>query len=426
MSIHKDLEELLSADLISENQAEKIRAYYQKKGSQSGNRLITVFGILGAILIGLGIILIIAHNWDELSRSTKTIFAFIPLIIGQVLCGFTLIKNKESQAWREGSTAFLFFAVGASISLISQIYNIPGDLSSFLLTWILLCLPLVYVMKSSITSLFCIIGITQYGVETGYWTNPSEDTYLYWLMLLAIIPHYYQLYKNRPESNFMIFHNWLLPFSVVISLGTLADKNGEFMFIGYFSLFACLYLVGNTSFFSQQKLRNNAYKLLGSLGTIILLLVLSFDWFWEELRNKVFDYNEVIVSAEFIASTILTLLAGALLYLQQKNKRFLSVKPISLVFIFFIYAFISGLSSSIAMLLINLYVFTIGILTIREGAKKDHLGILNFGLLIITALVTCRFFDENLSFVIRGILFVSVGLGFFVTNYVMLKKRRNG
>ena len=33
----------------------------------------------------------------------------------------------------------------------------------------------------------------------------------------------------------------------------------------------------------------------------------------------------------------------------------------------------------------------------------------NYGLIIITALVICRFFDTDLSFVLRGLLFISVG-----------------
>ena len=74
--------------------------------------------------------------------------------------------------------------------------------------------------------------------------------------------------------------------------------------------------------------------------------------------------------------------------------------------------------------MINLLVFALGILTILKGANQNHLGILNYGLLIITALVVCRFFDTNISFVIRGLLFVGVGVGFFMTNYWMLKKRR--
>jgi len=95
------------------------------------------------------------------------------------------------------------------------------------------------------------------------------------------------------------------------------------------------------------------------------------------------------------------------------------------MFILFIVTFILGLSSQIAVVLINICAFVIGILTIRDGARHNSLGILNYGLLIITALVVCRFFDTDLNLVIKGILFMSVGAGFFATNYRMLKKRRS-
>jgi len=424
MSILKDIPELVKANIISQESADKIRDYYQNKGGQSTNRLFIVFGVLGAILVGLGIILIIAHNWDELSRTTKTFFAFLPLLIGQIVCGFTLIKKPDSIAWRESGAVFLFFSVGACISLVSQIYNIPGNLGNFLLTWMLLCIPLVYVMKSSMVSLLYIIGITFYAGETSYWSNSSFESYFYWILLLIVMPHYYQLYRKKPESNFMIFHNWLIPLSVIITLGTVAERADELMFIAYFSLFGLFYLVGNLEFFTKQRPINNGYKPLGSLGTIILLLTLSFDWFWEDLRMSDLQFNEVITSPEFLASAIISLLGVGLLYLQQKNKALSDIKPIAPVFILFIVTFIVGLSSPISVMLINLFVFAIGIMTIRNGAKQDHLGILNYGLLIITALVVCRFFDTDLSFVIRGILFVCVGVGFFAANYWMLKKRK--
>ena len=73
---------------------------------------------------------------------------------------------------------------------------------------------------------------------------------------------------------------------------------------------------------------------------------------------------------------------------------------------------------------INIVIFSIGVLTIIQGAQKNHLGILNYGLLIISVLVICRFFDTDLTFVVRGVLFVLVGLGFFGANYWMLQKRR--
>lgn len=420
----KDLQELVKADVISQNMADNISDFYRKKRDDSTNRLFIIFGILGAILVGLGIVIIIAHNWDELSRITKTFFAFLPLLVGQFLCLFALIKKQESVAWRESSAAFLFFSVGASISLVSQIYNIPGDLGDFLLTWMLLCLPLIYVMNSSIVSLLYIVGITFYAGETSYWSQPQSVAYSYWLLLLAVLPHYYMLFKKIPESNFMIFHHWLLPISVVISLGTVADKNGSLMYIAYFSLFGLFYLVGNLAIFMHKKSKNNGYKILGTLGTIILLLTLSFDWFWKELSARDFQFNEILATPEFFAAVILSLLAAILLFFQLKNKSVNEIKPIAPIFILFIVTFILGLYSTIAVVLINFFVFAIGILTIKDGAKKDHLGILNFGLLIITALVICRFFDTNLSFVFKGILFVSVGVGFFAANSWMLKKRK--
>ncbi|HET8839388.1 MAG TPA: DUF2157 domain-containing protein [Flavobacteriaceae bacterium] len=424
MNILKQLPELIKAEVITKETADRIQNYYENRYGSSTNRLFIVFGVLGAMLVGLGIILIIAHNWDELSRGTKTFFAFLPLLVGQVLCGYVISKKRQHVAWRESTAAFLFFSVGASIALVSQIYNIPGGMESFLLTWMLLCLPLIYLMNSSIISLLYIVGITYYASLLGYWTFPSADSYLYWPLLLGVLPHYYGLYRKNPESNFMNFHNWIIPLSIIVSLGTAANKADELMYIAYLSLFGLLYLIGNSAYFSRQKLRNNGYKILGSFGTIVLLLFLSFNEFWENIRKETVPFNELISSPEFIAALITTLFAAVVFYLQYKNKSVKDIPPMALVFILFIPTFFIGMFSFVSVMLINFYVFAIGIKTIKNGAKHDHLGILNFGLIIITALVVCRFFDTNLSFVLRGILFVCVGIGFFAANYWLLKKRK--
>lgn len=427
MSILKELPELLKNDIISQETADKIIDHYHSKRGHLQNRLFIVFGILGAILTGLGIILIIAHNWDELPRTVKTIFAFLPIIVGQAFCVYTIIKKQQSPTWKESSTSFLFFAVGSGISLVSQIYHIPGNLSSLLLTWMLLCLPLAYIMRSSAASLLYILGITYYAGETGYWSTLYQTTeaLIYWLLLLLILPYYVLLYKKRPKSNFMVFHNWLIPISVIFALGTIQQDSDELMFLAYSSLFGLLYLIGNFNFFIDQRPGNNGYKILGSLGTIIILLILSFDWFWEELRALNLPWKKIIISPEFIASAIISSIAITLLIIQQKNKKISDLEPVQLIFILFIVIFILGFTSTASVVLVNILIFVTGIFTIRKGAKQNHLGILNFGLFIIIALVVCRFFDTDLSFILRGLLFVIVGVGFFVTNYRMLKKRRN-
>ncbi len=81
-NIFNEIPILVQEGVISEEVAKKIQDYYESKESSSISRLYLVFGILGALSVGLGIILIIAHNWDELSRSSKTIFSFFSSIIG--------------------------------------------------------------------------------------------------------------------------------------------------------------------------------------------------------------------------------------------------------------------------------------------------------------------------------------------------------
>ena len=131
-----------------------------------------------------------------------------------------------------------------------------------------------------------------------------------------------------------------------------------------------------------------------------------------------------MASPEFIVSIMLTLAAVALLVYQKKNEKPLNIKPAEFVFILLIGIFLVGLSSPLVTLLINILTLAVGILTIREGARNYHFGILNYGLLIVTALVICRFFDTDLSFILRGMLFVGVGFGFFFANYWMSKKKR--
>ena len=222
----------------------------------------------------------------------------------------------------------------------------------------------------------------------------------------------------------MILHNWLVPISLLFVLPTIIIDMSELMLLGYVSLLGLFYLIGETSFFAQQKIRSAGYTVIGSLGTIGIMMGLSFDEFWKELAERDFPLNELVIAPEFYLTVLISLLTIGLLYFLQKGKGLDSLKPMRITFLVFIPIFIIGMYSPVAVWLVNLLVFAIGILTIRDGAQRDHLGILNYGLLIITILIICRFFDTNLSFVVRGLLFVAVGAGFFATNNWMLKKRK--
>lgn len=424
----KELDELQEAGVIDAGTADRINQYYKVKGNSSQNRLFVVFGVLGAILVGLGLILIIAHNWDDLSRPVKVFFSFLPLLAGQFFCGFSLIKKPGSAAWKESSTAFLFFAVGACISLISQVYNIHGSLSTFLFTWMLLCMPLIYIMRSSLASLLYLVGITYYQVTSNFdfdiFNHHHRESFNYWWMLLLIAPHYYSLYLRNPNSNYLIMHNWFVPVSLTISLGALTRQSEEFIFMAYMSLFAIFFNLGTSEFFNHTKRRVNGYLVFGSLGTTHILMMMSFHWFWDAV-DKLALRDWPFTSRESASAMIFTALACVVFYITNKGRWKESFHPTKIAFAIYIVIFLLGFGSpALAITLINLLILFIGIYTIWLGTKADHLGVLNYGLLTITALIICRFFDSQMSFVVRGLLFVLVGAGFFVANYLLLKKRK--
>ncbi|RMG23234.1 MAG: DUF2157 domain-containing protein [Bacteroidetes bacterium] len=421
----KYLQELVQAQVISDQTAEDIQQYFARKQQASPNRSMMVFGILGALFVGLGILLILAHNWDHFSRATKTVIAFVPLLAGQLACGWTLLKHPQSASWREGSSTFLFLAIGSCISLISQIYNISGSMSSFVLCWMLLGLPLVYVMRSGMSSLFFLTGVTFYGWEVGYNFSGGHAPWLYLLLLALALPFYIQLLRKRPNSNFTYFHHWLLALSVVIVLGSFSGSQDHWMFVAYFALFALLYLYGQTAFFEQAKMVYNAPRLLGSLGSVVLMFIFSFYDMWKDVLGDQ-EWLFPLQRDVWIALLLSLAAAGLYFWLRRRAAENWEPNPMSWMLFFFIPTFVLGhFLPVVATIVMNLAIFLLGIYEIREGARDRELGTLNFGLLLISALIVCRFFDTDISFVLRGILFVLIGAGFFVANYRMLKAKKS-
>lgn len=417
--ILKELPELVAAGIISETLAERIRVYYLQRSQQSPNRLVLVFGMLGAVLVGLGIVLIIAHNWDEFSRASKLFFALMPLLVAQMICAFTLFKKPDSRLWRESGAVFLFLAISASISIVSQVYNIPGNMASFLFIWMSLSIPVIYVMRSAMVSLLVIGGLTWYACMLSYFDYPTEIAWYYWLMLAAIIPFFIALMRGG-RGNFFHFHTWFLALSIIIALGTFNQSDSFFMFVGYMSLFSLWTMLGETRWFSQERIAGNAFLVTGSLGSTILLLLFSFRFIWTEIAREPLEIDD-----GFLVSAIVSFLAGAMLIYLTRLRGMMAVNPNSYIFLIFILLFAVGrIHPGVVQWLTNVLVLIIAVLTTWRGAERDNIFLLNYGLVIMTALVLCRFFDTDLSFVVRGILFVAVGLSFFGANYWVLRRRK--
>lgn len=416
-----NINELLQEKVISKEVAQNIENYYNSKLNTSTSKLFTVFAVLGSALIGLGIILILAHNWDHFAKGIKTALAFLPLVTAQFFVGFSILKNK-SKTWKEASGVFLFFTVGSSMALVAQIYNIPGDLSSYLLTWIVLCLPLIYLLNSRVLAIISLVFTTYYACVYGYFYNTSHGTpWMYILLLATIIPYYIMLIKQKVGTNIVSVLNWLFPLSLAIVLGSFIQSSESLGYVMYVCLFGCFYNLGKLPYFNSLQLRQNGYLVLGSLGSVFMLLLSSFEWIWKDVLK-----DDILVDGqETYVLVVLFLITLGLLVINYIKKGMQSFNLYQFIFIIFSGVFLTGFYGlNFPVIFVNVLILLLGVMTVKIGADKFHFGVLNYGLFIIVILIVCRFFDTNMSFVIRGLLFVTVGVGFFLTNYIMLKKKK--
>ncbi len=424
--LHKELPDLVSKGVISQSSADNLRQHYRDvKSADKKWFVIILCSVLGALLIGLGIILLFGHNWEELSRPVRAVLSLLPLMVGQGLAMWVVLKRPESQALKEGTATFLSLMVGASIALISQTYNIPGDTPSFILMWMLLIVPLTYLMRATIPAAIFVAGISAWACH--FWDEPLK-AFLFWPLLVIVIPHF--IWSLRQEKYTIRAAILALVMAVSVSVGahfTLGRSWPGSWVVIYSSLIAGFYLLGAWEFKEVSTNWQRPFQVLGGLGIFIIMFILTFRWPWESAAGKYwyakYDLSPWMAIPDHILSFLLV--AGALLLFYQYAKRqdwmrtLFGVLPLlALVG----YAF-SGTSAVFPMLLFNFYLLSVSVFRLMTGIRTNNLSVINTGMVMLSALVLARFFDSEINFVLKGLVFIFIGVGFLATNVIILRRK---
>lgn len=202
--------------LLTPEAARTLRERHAVDDSQPGAAQI-VMGALGALLIGSGLIAIIGFNWDDFTRPVRLMFAFGPLLLAQLFSFRALQRGTATAPWvRETAALLQALATGACIALVSQIYNLGGEWPDFLFWWLLLSLPLAWVLRSSSVAVFYLIGIAVWSVNQVEHGRPWYDSpLLYPLLLLGLLP-WWPGWKR--EAALSISLRWVMTLSAIFGL----------------------------------------------------------------------------------------------------------------------------------------------------------------------------------------------------------------
>jgi uncharacterized membrane protein len=198
---------LVAGGVITADNAAAIDRHYAATESRSTNFGFVILAGIGSTLVGAGIILLIAHNWDELSRPVRCILAFLPLVCALSLGFFVLLRRNDSAPWREAAAIFDVAAVGTAISLVSQTYQIQGSFAEFMRIWLLLSIPIVYLFRTNFGALAYIIGTTVWVINKSFWSSvqPGEAFFWVFLLLVVFLTMRWLLGGVRPAGPFELF-----------------------------------------------------------------------------------------------------------------------------------------------------------------------------------------------------------------------------
>jgi len=427
--LYDEVPRLVAGGVLDPASAEKLRAHYGEVApSRPGRLAVLIFGILGAVLIGAGIILVLGHNWDNLTRPVRAVLSFLPLVLAQCLSLWAVTRRPASAAWRESTAALQFLMIGASISLVAQTYNISGDLPAFILTWTLLGLPLIYLMNAVIPALFYLWGISEWACHIRWEDGFSAG---YWLLLAALAPFAVPLLRSDRYQPRVTLLLWAVCVSVTVAAGVTIERvlPGLWIIL-YASLFALLFLAGEFWFGDAEGFWTRPLRHFGGGGVLVLAFMLTFEWPWEEIGWHYYRWSHVSdepwrVLPDVVLGGLVPLAAIVLLATTWRRKQLLGLllglAPLMAVFGY-------GIASktgtyALAAGLFDVYLLVAGIWLLVTGIRIPRQGQMNIGLLLISALIIARFFDSDLDFLLRGLIFIGLGVAFLVTNIIMVRRK---
>ncbi len=162
--------------IITAEQAEAILDSYpaEEAGPVFRGRLVTILATLGATLIGLGVVLFVAANWQELSKEVKLAMMLVGV---PAAYGAGYWARYRRQYVRAGTAVLLLAAVlyGAAIHLAAQAYHVPVNSPNLMLLWFLGVMPLAYVTRSqSVLTLGIVLLLAAVGFRGQEWLRDWE------------------------------------------------------------------------------------------------------------------------------------------------------------------------------------------------------------------------------------------------------------
>jgi len=433
---HRWLAEQLPAwereGIVTTDGARKLRERYAEE--PQGGLAQMVVGAVGALLIGTGLIAVLAFNWDDFPRWVRLVLALGPLAVTQAVSWWVLGRGESAKPWqREAAALVQTLAVGAAMALVSQIYNLPGKWTDLVFWWCVVSVPLAWVLRSQAVAIAYLLGIALWTVTQAFeQANYSgaigiTDVRLWFPVLLAGIlplwPGPELRDRPAPGSRLVLAASTLIGLLAVAACATVRPAHmfpsfSGFPWLAMLSAAAVLLFPLDRGGIAEP-LSRKPQVLLGGGVLVVMALIFTFE---DPARDLVKGVGFALPLGW--CWLLLLVVAGfAILAFRQGRFAVLAVAALSLVPV--VAAPLSAddtsgwpvaITYSLVLLATAIALIALEFLG-RQGAAR-------IGAALIALLVILRMADADVSLLIKGLAFIVIGSGFLAFNAYITRRRR--
>jgi uncharacterized membrane protein len=168
----EDLPRWRDAGWVTAEGATAILASLEGRPSTFG--LAAIVGVLGALLLGAGVIAFVASGWELLPRIVR--FGLLVAAMAVAYGAAALLAARELRVFSEAALLVAGLVFAAAIALVGQTYHLSGEFSDAVLLWEVGIVGAALLTGSATLTVLGLVG-------AGYWT---------WLNVvdLEYVPHW--------------------------------------------------------------------------------------------------------------------------------------------------------------------------------------------------------------------------------------------
>ncbi len=384
--------------------------------------LMIVFSILGALLVGVGVVLVFITFWQKMPMISKGVLSFIPLLAGQASGLFVLMKKKDKLTWCEGAGILWTAGIAATFAMIYNIFDLRIFWYTVLVFVSLSIMPVMGLLR-------CVSPLAVYYGCAITWIVALLDQQKSMFALIAAIAlivvgcvYSSFMLKQENKSHRSLFAHWLsmlavLLFPIFIGIGIEGGLVLPFMSIGATGI--CLLVLS-----LKDGDMAMPYKIPGLVLTSLMIFMYGAFYIDDIKADK---YNVIFTAVCFLA------IPAVIAYVRPKkiDKVFLAYLAVAVVsFIVYtvsLYAMPEKYDDDRArafLTALRIIALAANIILMISGGREKKLLPINLGFISVAGLTVVAVAQSGLSMMGNGIMLLIFGGVLLAINFRLSRTKQ--